>query len=207
MTYVALEGADGCGKTVQARLLAAWVQGLGHQVVHLREPGSTPVGEALRAVLLANQGPLAPITEALLFNAARSELVQQVVQPALARGAVVVAERCYLSTLVYQGEAAPEAGIDRAWLRATCEQALRGCLPDRIFVLDAAPEVARARRAGRSADRFEARGPEFQARVRAGFLALARTDPRCEVVDVNGTVESVHQALRARTLPLLGAKQ
>lgn len=101
--YVALDGPDGCGKSSQARALVAWLQQRGHVVQHVREPGSTPVGEALRQLLLSPAtGELRPVTEALLFSAARAELVRNVISPALQRGEVVIGERCYLSTVVYQ---------------------------------------------------------------------------------------------------------
>jgi len=113
--YVALDGPDGCGKSSQARALVAWLQQRGQVVQHVREPGSTPVGEALRQLLLSPAtGELRPVTEALLFSAARAELVRNVISPALQRGEVVIGERCYLSTVVYQalalGVEAPGVG-------------------------------------------------------------------------------------------------
>ena len=104
--YVALDGPDGCGKSTQAAALARWLDAEGAEVLHVREPGSTPVGEALRDLLLSpSTGELQPITEVLLFSAARAELMQHVVRPALAAGKVVVAERCPL-----EPQLAPKGG-------------------------------------------------------------------------------------------------
>src|SRR5262245_53289308 len=107
MAYLVLDGPDGGGKSTQAELLCAWLRQRGRTVQHRREPGSTPVGEALRTLLLEpSTGDLLPLTEALLFSAARAELVAREIAPALQRGEDVVAERCYVATLVYQGLAA-----------------------------------------------------------------------------------------------------
>jgi dTMP kinase len=201
-----LEGPDGCGKSEQAQRLAGWLRAAGHEVVHVREPGSTPVGEALRNLLLDTRtGALEPVTEALLFFAARAELVQRQIGPALARGAVVVAERSFVSTLVYQGAALGEAGVAPDLLERLIEASHRGTLPTRVFVLDVAPAMAAQRRGAARADRFEARGAPFQERVRHGFLECARRLAYVEVVDGCGTREAVHAALRARVQALLEA--
>lgn len=195
--WFALEGIDGCGKSVQARLLVAALQQEGHAVHHLREPGSTPLGEALRTLLLApSTGALSPFSEALLFSAARAEYVRQAVAPALAAGGVVVAERSYLSTFVYQGAAAGTAAVP-AELLAQITAAVHGdCWPDRIFLLDVPDEVAAARRSQRRQDRFEQDGARLRAVARA-FREVAAQDPRVELVPATGTVEQVHQRLRA----------
>lgn len=203
MRYVTLDGPDGCGKSTQARALCEWLGQRGQRVLHVREPGSTPVGEALRRLLLDRQtGELQTITEALLFSAARAESVAKVVAPALQRGEFVVAERGYLSTIVYQALAA-EPGLDLDWVLDLTRRVHGATLPDAIFVLDVPPAVARARRAVRRDDRIEARGADYHDRVREGFLRIARLDARCRVVDSAQPFARVQEELRLRTAELL----
>jgi dTMP kinase len=201
--YLVLEGGDGCGKSAQAAALCGWLGTAGRQVLHVREPGSTPVGEALRRLLLEPAtGALRPITEALLFSAARADLVGRVIAPALQAGTVVVAERCYLSTLVYQGLAG-DGSVDIGWLVQTTAHAHGPWLPDRIFVLDVPGAVAAARRTARRADRFEERGADYLERVRAGFLRAAAGDARIAVVDASGALDAVQAELRRCVAELL----
>jgi dTMP kinase len=203
VTYVVLDGPDGGGKSSQARELAKWLAGGGRQVSHLREPGSTPVGEALRKLLLSRDvGHLEPITEALLFSAARAEMVAKVVAPAVQRGDVVIAERCWLSTVVYQGLASTP-GLDVDWLFDVTRRVHGALLPDAIFVLDVPPEVGHARRGSRTEDRIEARGGDYHRRVREGFLRAAALEVRAHVVDASRSLEAVQEDLRARVGGLL----
>ncbi len=171
----------------------------------MREPGSTPVGEALRQLLLSRgTGELRPVTEALLFSAARGELVANVIEPARARGELVVAERCYLSTIVYQSLAAlARPGLELDWLFDLARRVHGPCLPDRVFVLDVAPAVAAQRRCARTADRFEGRGDEWHARVRDGYLRAAALEPRAVVIDAGRAFAAVQDELRARVQELL----
>jgi dTMP kinase len=203
--YVVLEGPDGCGKSEQAGRLARWLAGQGRRTLHVREPGSTPFAEMLRGLLLAHAtGALDPFAEALLFTAARSELVRREIRPAVASGTIVIAERCYLSTWVYQGLALPPAErVDAGLLRTLTARAMADCWPDRILVLDADPATCAQRSAERAADRFESRGPDFAQRVREGFLAACREEPRAVRIDASGPVTTVQQALEARIRPLL----
>lgn len=206
--YVALDGPDGCGKSTQAAALATWLDAEGADVLHVREPGSTPVGEALRSLLLSpDTGDLQPVTEALLFSAARAELVHRVVAPALAAGKVVVAERCYLSTVVYQvlaGAHAAGSGVELRWFEDLTRRVQGACLPDAIFVLDV-PEQVSAQRRGRRrdpADRIEGRDASFHQRVREGYLQAAAREPRAEVLDAAGSFDGLQGALRERVLAL-----
>lgn len=213
--YVVLDGPDGCGKSTQARALCDWLRSGGRDVLHVREPGSTPVGEALRQLLLSPAtGELRPVTEALLFSAARAELVAQVVAPALAAGRVVVAERCFLSTLVYQGLASrgvatggtggPQyTSLDDPWLLDLTRRVHGACLPDAILVLDVPGCVATARRTARTDDRIEARGADYHERVRRGFLAAAAREVRAHVVDAAWPFECVQASLRAHLARVL----
>ena len=240
--YLVLEGADGCGKSAQAARLVQHFAAGGRAVLHVREPGSTPLGEALRRVLLdpgaANAGggagagvdagkaadagnaadagagkemgagaaALSPLAEALLFTAARVEMLRAQVAPALARGEVVVAERCFLSTLVYQG-LAPGAGeaVALRHLLELQEWAHGELWPDAIFVLDVDAITAHARCRRRAPDRIEARGDEYHERVRGAFRDLARGDAplpatmrplRLQLIDARGTLDDVQAELR-----------
>jgi dTMP kinase len=200
--YFVLDGPDGCGKSTQARSLCEWLQAKGHPVLHVREPGSTPVGEALRQLLLSPKtGELQTVTEALLFSAARAELVANVIAPALRQGTVVVAERCYLSTVVYQGLASHHADVGRAldvdWLLDLTRRVHGPTLPDAVFVLDVPSPVARARRHARAEDRIEARGSDYHERVRRGFLRAAAAEVRAVVVDAAWPFDSVQASLRS----------
>lgn len=197
--YVTLDGPDGCGKSSQAKALVEWLQGGGHDAIHVREPGSTPVGESLRNLLLSNEtGELQPITEVLLFSAARAELMQRVIAPARGRGQVVVAERCYLSTAVYQILAAdPQPGVlDARWFEDLTRRVHGACVPDRVFVLDVPAEVSVARRGDRVDDRIEARGDAYHRRVRDGYLEAARREPRAQVIDSAQAFDAVQDQLR-----------
>lgn len=207
---VALEGGDGTGKTTQQRLLAAWLTGLGHEVVVTREPGGTATGTALRAVLLARRADgdaLAPRAEALLFAADRAQHVAEVVLPGLRRGAVVVTDRYVDSSLAYQGagRALPAAEVERISHWAT-----GGLVPDLTVLLDVDPATAAVRRgrdAGRAGeDRMETESLAFHARVREQFLALAARRPeRYLVLDASAAAGEVHRRVREHLAPLLPA--
>ena len=188
--FITLEGADGCGKSTQAARLAASIEGLGREVVRLREPGGTLISEKIRALVLdpANS-QMTPECELLLFEASRAQLVREVIEPALARGAVVVCDRYYDSTYAYQaaGRSLSDDVIHRANALGSC-----GLDPDRTVVLDMETAAALARATREGADRMEAEGVAFQARVREGYLRLAAADPaRVRAVDAAGTPSDV----------------
>ena len=199
---ITLEGCDGCGKSTQAAILCERLLACGLPTgpasqpgAVVREPGGTPAGEAVRDVLL--HGPhMSPWTEALLYAAARAELVQQVILPELEAGRVLVLDRYVDSSLAYQGFARG-LGIDA--VLTVNEPGLQGALPDVTLVLDVDPVVALAR-AG-AADRIEAEGLEFQQRVAAGFAALARRFPqRVRLVDGFRDVDLVAADVEAAAL-------
>ena len=202
MPFVVVEGIDGAGKSLLLSQLVGWAAAAGREVVALREPGSTALGEGVRRILLdPDTGDLTPWTEAALFTAARAELVQTVVRPALARGATVFLDRYYHSTLAYQGFG---DGLDVGLLQAVSEAAVQGLRPDRVIVLDLPVSVARERRR-RGADRLEQRDEGFFERVRAGYLTLARRDPlRIGVVDATQPPSDVLAEVCRQLDPVLG---
>ena len=200
--FITLEGADGCGKSTQAALLADALGARGREVVRLREPGGTPISEKVRALLLdpAN-AEMVPECELLLYEASRAQLTRQVIEPALARGSVVLCDRYYDSTYAYQagGRSLDDALVRRANLLGSC-----GVTPARTLVLDLEPTLTYARATAGGADRMEAEGLAFQERVRAAYLRLAAEEPdRVRVVDASGERDEVAARLLAEIGDLL----
>jgi dTMP kinase len=192
--FVTFEGLDGSGKTTQVELLRTVLEAEGREVVATREPGGTPVGEHVREVLL-NGGELTPWAEAALFAAARAELVERVIRPALARGAVVLSDRYIDSSLAYQG-IARGLGVEPVLelnLRAT-----RGLLPDRtvLLLLDTAEAQ---RRSGSAADRIEREDEDFRTSVDRGYRELAERFPeRFVVADASASAAQLADEIRGR---------
>lgn len=188
--FITLEGADGCGKSTQAELIACALEAAGKELVRLREPGGTPISEKIRALLLdpAN-AEMVPEAELMLYEASRAQLTREVIEPALARGAVVLCDRYYDSTYAYQagGRGLDDALVCRANALGSC-----GRVPDRTLVFDLEPSVAYARATAGGADRMEAEGLAFQERVRAAYLRLAEQEPsRVRLVDASGEKDAV----------------
>ena len=200
--FITLEGGDGAGKSTQAALLAGWLEQQGIEVVRTREPGGTPLGAALRELLL-HGSDVSPRAEAMLYAADGAQHVAEVVRPALARGAAVVQDRYIDSSLAYQGAGRP---LEAEEIRGLSEWASEGLWPVLTVLLDVSPELAAERRAaaGDRADRLEREAAEFHRRVRDGFLALAAAEPhRFLVLDAVLPVEELHRAIVARVEPLL----
>jgi len=194
--FVTLEGIDGAGKSTQADLLA---RALGPETLLLREPGGTEVGERLRAILKDGALELTPRAELLLFCAARAELVERVIAPALAAGRDVVCDRFVDSTVAYQGGA---RGLDSKLVETLNATAIAGCMPDRTVLLRADPGRAFARAGGRgegvSSDRFEREGLAFQEGLAAAFDRIAAAEPeRIVPVEAEGNVDEVHERVLA----------
>lgn len=200
--FITLEGADGSGKSTQAELLAEVLLARGWEVVRLREPGGTPISEKIRALLLdpAN-AEMSPECELLLYEASRAQLTRQVIEPALARGAVVLCDRYYDSTYAYQ---AGGRGLDETLVRQSNVLGSCGRVPDRTLVLDLDPALGYARATAAGSDRMEAEGLAFQERVRAAYLRLASEEPaRVRVVDAAGEKDAVTARLIAALEDLL----
>ena len=198
--FLALEGGEGAGKSTQAALLVDWLESLGHEVVLTREPGATPTGAQIRALLLDPTSGIAPRTEALLYAADRAQHVAGVVMPALERGAVVVTDRYVDSSLAYQGAG---RALELADVARLSRWATDGLVPDLTLLLDVDPTVGLGRIPG-APDRIEQESLEFHTRVRQGFLDLAAAEPhRYLVVCAAETAETVHGLLRARVLAML----
>ncbi len=192
--FISLDGVDGSGKSTQHRLLCEWLREQGMDVVACRDPGTTGVGNALRDLILQQRDiPISPRAEMLLYMAARAQLVDEVIRPALVEGKTVVSDRYLLANVVYQGHA---LGLDVAQLWAMGKVATDGVMPELTVVLDLSPECA-AKRMTRELDRMEQRGSEFQQRVRDGFLREARADEdRIAVVDASGAMDEVQAAIQ-----------
>ena len=201
--FVCFEGGDGAGKSTQVRLLSEVLQQRGREVVVTRQPGGTPLGARIRELVLHGEHVSAR-AEALLFAADKAHHVDQVIRPALARGAVVLTDRYVDSSITYQG-AGRDLGRDE--ITALQHWAVGGLLPDLTIVLDVTTDVGRERR-GEVQDRLESEADAFHAAVRRGYLELAASDPdRYLVLDASLAVERVHAAVvdgvdRVRTVRL-----
>jgi len=202
--FFSIDGGDGTGKSTQAALLCEWLRGLGHDVVACRDPGSTPLGEAVRGLLLDRHDlSIDRRSEMLLYMAARAQLVEEVIRPALAAGRTVVSDRYLLANVVYQGHG---GGLDVETLWEVGRVATGGLMPDLTIVLDMPAEAAAAR-LERRLDRMEQQGDAFHARVREGFLAEAARDPnRMVVVDAARPVAEVQADVQADVQREIGAQ-
>jgi dTMP kinase len=197
---IAFEGVEGAGKSTQLDLLRGELERRGHEVVVTREPGGTPVGERVRKVLLDPAVDLDPRAEALLFAAARAQLVEQVIRPALERGAVVLCDRYLDSSLAYQGGG---RGLGRGPVQEVNRFATGGLLPDLVVLLDLDPAEGLGRTTARR-DRIEVEGLGFHRRVREAFRELAAGDPgRFAVVDAAAPAGQVATAVLAAALKRL----
>lgn len=193
--FIALDGMDGAGKSSQMAALVAWLRSSGRTVVTCRDPGSTPAGDAIRAILLDRHDlHVSPTAEMLLYMAARAQLVAEVVTPALDRGDWLISDRYLLANVVYQGHA---GGLDPEVIRRVGAVATGGIMPDLVLVLDVDLETA-ARRLSRPLDKLENRGDDYRRRLRAGFLAEAGRNPEAiAVIDAHGSLDEVAARIRA----------
>ncbi|MBI3315700.1 MAG: dTMP kinase [Candidatus Omnitrophica bacterium] len=194
---ITFEGNEGSGKTTQIRLLHRYLKQKGRSVFWTREPGGTRIGDALRRVLLdPSHGRMSAVAETLLYMAARAQLVEEAIIPRLKKGQIVLCDRWLDATVAYQGYG---GGVDLGWIRSLGKAATRGICPLRTVYLDLplGAGLARARRRGAS-DRMERKARAFHARVRNGYLKIARKEPlRFRVVRVSpqDPIASVHQKI------------
>ena len=192
--FIVLDGVDGCGKSTQARLLAdRLAEGAENEPLHLREPGGSALGEALRGLLLSREFAPGPEVETLMFAAARRQLLDEIVAPALAEGRHVVCERFHPSTFAYQAVA---GGLEEARVLQLLHGWAGAPEPDLVLVLDLELEVALERR-GAASDRIEDKGSPFFERVLEGYRRYAEVDPRARLVDGAGTLEEVAERVLA----------
>jgi dTMP kinase len=191
--FITLEGIEGAGKSTVARMVCEWLAGRSIPVRMTREPGGTPLAERVRQIVLERgEERLSAVTETLLMFSARGIHVENLIRPALARGEWVVCDRFTDATRAYQGSG---RGVDTAWIDTLAKSVHGDLQPDCTLLLDLPPAVglARARqRSGLAADRFEAETEAFFARVRAGYLELARREPqRVRLIDAAAQLEQV----------------
>ena len=193
--FISLEGVDGSGKSTQARLL---VEALGAETVAIREPGGTDAAERIRDLLADPAVALEPLAELLLFLAARADLTERVIRPALEAGRTVVSDRFSDSSVAYQGAA---RGLGVGEVIGLCDTATDGLWPDLTLLLKVEPELSLGRAGG--VDRFESEGLELQRAVARAYeeIAIIASD-RVVVIDADGTVDEVHErvmeAIRSR---------
>jgi dTMP kinase len=200
--FFSFDGIDGVGKSTQMRLFCEMLRVHGHEVEYCRDPGSTALGEAIREILLRSDGnvPIGRRSEMLLYMAARAQLVDEVIRPAVEAGRVVVSDRYLLANVVYQGHA---GGLDAEVVRQVGQVATDGIYPDCVFLLDMPTEAA-DRRLSREKDRMESQGDEYRRRLREGFLAeAARPGSRIHLIDASRSIESVQDEICAIAAPLL----
>jgi len=198
--FITFEGGEGCGKSTQVRRFATALECRGKRVLLTREPGGTRLAELIRALLKdEDEDPPVDRAELLLFLAARAQLVENVIRPALEAGTWVVSDRFSDSTVAYQGYG---RGLPLDFVRAANDFACDGLRPDLTFLLDLDPALAAARMRGReaatntAADRIERAGGGFHVRLREGFLALAAADPRrFAVIDASAAPDEVASAV------------
>jgi dTMP kinase len=195
--FITLEGIDFCGKTTQAQKLASYLRRKGYKVLLAREPGGDRVAEKVRRVLLSKaNSQMTPLTELFLYEAARSQLTQKTILPALKQGKVVVCDRYFDSTLAYQGYG---RGLSKSMIGKLNHIAALGLKPNLTLILDVPVKVSlmRGKKKGRKKDRLEKEKFKFHQRIRKGFLAIARQN-RKRIKVVNGTknIEETWQKVR-----------
>jgi len=193
--FFSLDGIDGVGKSTQMELFCQWLTEQGREVVACRDPGSTALGEQVRDILLNSDAstPIAARSEMLLYMAARAQLVEEVIRPALAAGKTVVSDRYLLANVVYQGYA---GGLEVASVRTVGRVATEGLTPDCTFLLDMSPAAALARM-GDQLDRVESRGDEYRQRLREGFLEeVALLGDKFHVIAADRPIDEIQDEIR-----------
>jgi dTMP kinase len=200
--FITFEGGEGCGKSFQAKTLFKHLRQSGVPVLLTHEPGGTLLGERLsRTLKWAQHTAISPLTELLLFNASRSQLVTEVIQPSLQEGKVVICDRYADSTTAYQCYG---RGLDPKLVRTINNTATQGLKPDLTVLLDISPETGLARKGKRKQDRFERENIDFHQQVRRGYLVLAAAEPRrWLVIDATLSKAKIAGIIRKRVERLL----
>ncbi len=188
--FLTFEGADGCGKTTQLRLLDEYLRGKGYETLITREPGGKGLGEKIRALLLNYDGEVSSRCESFLFLADRAQNIDCIVKPALEKGVIVLCDRHTDSSVAYQGYG---RGLDVDGIKSLNDIATGGLKPDLTLVFDVDVETSMSR-VGNEKDRMESAGMEFFERVRAGYLEIAKQEPeRVKVINSADSVENIHK--------------
>jgi len=202
--FFVFDGVDGAGKSTQLEMFVQWLTELGHDVVTCKDPGSTELGERIRNVLLGDHEiPISMRAEMMLFTTARTQLIQQIVKPALAAGKTVVLDRYIFSTVVYQGHAG-DLDPDELW--SINRIATEGIMPDVTFILDVPVDVA-MKRLGNSLDRMESRGTEYFEKVRTGFIREAERWPDAvDVIDATRSPDAIQSDIRDKATTYIERK-
>lgn len=200
--FIVFEGPEGAGKSTQLRLLAARLERAGVVPVVTREPGGTPTGEAIRALLLDPALAIGPLSEFLLYSASRAEHVDKLIRPALAAGQVVLCDRFVGSSVAYQGHG---RGLELALIAEVSRYATGGLAPDLTLLLDLDPAEGLQRVAARGQrDRLEQADLAFHRRVRAGYLAQCRQDASWRLLDARLSEAALAELIWQQVAPLIG---
>ncbi len=192
--FITFEGSEGSGKSTQAKLVHEYLMALGRDVILIREPGAVPISEAIRKILLdVNNKGMSDICETLLYMAARAQLVEEVIEPALKRGVIVLSDRFLDSTVVYQGYG---NGVDLKFIRSLGRHATKNIMPDLTFIFDLDTRKGLARKETEK-DRIELRSIQYHNRVRRGYQAIARQEPRrVHLLRVDGNQQVIFERVR-----------
>ena len=190
---ISFEGIDGCGKSTQIELLKNYLDGIGRTVHIFREPGGTELSEKVRTLLLHDSADMDPVTELLLFSAARSQLISEKVKPLLADGEVVILDRFFDSTTAYQGYGRQSVPIDT--IHKLNEIASHSILPNLTFYLKISPSEAAKRTVSQNKDRMEKAGDHFFEKVDSGYDQLSKSEKRFVTIDATLKAEEIHSLI------------
>jgi len=196
--FITFEGIDGCGKSTQLNMLKDYLEAQGKDLLIVREPGGTDIGEKIREVLLSKKSMgMCSITELFLFEAARAQIIEEKIKPALEAGTIVICDRFFDSTFAYQGYA---RGLGEDMVRTLNDIATAGLAPDITIFLDITVDEALKRRMGRgeAEDRMEAQGLLFQQAVRDGYIAAADKESRIFRIDASRTPEEIFSDIKLK---------
>ena len=200
--FITFEGPEGCGKSTQSRLIAKFLKKEGYNVLYTREPGGTPVGDRIRDVLLnAKSIKISPLTETLLFEASRAELIDEVIKPALRKKQIVISDRFNDATLVYQGYA---GGIPLKDIEKIESASMKGVKPDLTVILDISAKEGLGKIHHGKKDRMESKKLSFHNRVRRGYLDIARRNKkRIKVIKTKRTIDKTFEEVKLEVMNVI----